>query len=105
MSNDVRNFLEVRNGSLSLEELERQIYGHDVPEESYYKALLEESGRISFWTKYAPPVQALVTLADRKRLNIALEFWSLDSNFIGRLEFRPAKDDEFLAATPAAGKE
>jgi hypothetical protein len=99
MSNDVKNFLAVRNGSLSPEELEEHIYGHEVAVDSYYKARLEESGRISFWTKYAPPVQALVTLADRKRLNIALEFRSLDSSFVGSLEFRPAKDDEFLAPT------
>lgn len=105
MSNDVKNFLAVRDGSLSAEELEQQIYGHEVAEDSYYKARLEESGRISFWTKYVPPVQALVTLADRKRLHIALEFRSLDSSFVGRLEFRPANDDEFLAATREPGKE
>jgi hypothetical protein len=73
MSNDVKNFLAVRNGTLTPVELEKQVYGHEVPEESYYKARLEQSGRISFWTKYAPPVQALVSLADGKRLHIALE--------------------------------
>ena len=96
MSNDVKNFLAIRNGVLTPKEVEQQIYGHELPEDSFYTARLEQSGRISFWTKYAPPVQALVSLADEKRLNIALEFLSLDSNFLGSLEFRPASDSELL---------
>ena len=106
MSNDVKNFLAVRNGTLTPEEVEKQIYGHEVPEDSYYKARLEQSGRISFWTKYAPPVQVLVSLADKKRLDIALEFRSLDSSFVGTLEFRPASDSELLGveSEPEFGK-
>ena len=86
--------------------MEQQIYGYELPEDSYYKARLEQSGRISFWTKYAPPVQALVSLADGKRLHIALEFWSLDSNFVGSLEFRPASDSELtgVESEPEFGK-
>jgi hypothetical protein len=37
-----------------------------------------------------------VSLADEKHLDIALEFLSLDSNFEGNLEFRPASDSELL---------
>jgi hypothetical protein len=106
MSNDVKNFLVVRNGTLTPEEVEEQIYGHGVSEDSYYKARLEQSGRISFWTKDAPPVQALVTIADEKRLHIALEFRSLDSSFVGSLEFRPTSDSEILEVDrePEPGK-
>ena len=35
MSNDVKNFLVVRNGTLTPEEVEEQIYGHGVSEDSY----------------------------------------------------------------------
>jgi hypothetical protein len=56
MSNDVRNAIEVHDGgTLTTEDVVRAVYGGDAdPVEvngSYYKIILEDSGRIRFWTK------------------------------------------------------
>ena len=50
MSNDVKNFLAgAQWQSNPGGEVEKsKLYGHEVPEESYYKARAEQSGRTRF---------------------------------------------------------
>jgi hypothetical protein len=64
MSNDVRNTIELHGGGpLTTEEVLRAVHGEDADlvevNDGYYKIVLEESGRIKFWTKNAPPDGAI----------------------------------------------
>jgi hypothetical protein len=97
MSNDVRNAIEVHDGgTLTTEDVVRAVYGGDAdPVEvngSYYKIILEDSGRIRFWTKYAPPVGEIANLAYRRHLHLTMEFYSVDNAECGSLRFFYSQD-------------
>jgi hypothetical protein len=97
MSNDVRNAIEVHNGGpLTVEDVMRAVYGEDADpvlvNESYYKIVLEDSGRIRFWTKYAPPVGAIANLAYHRHLHLTMEFYSVDNAECGSLRIFYSQD-------------
>jgi hypothetical protein len=95
MSNDVTSMIEIHDGGkLTPEEVDIAVYGEQevavadaLGHGSYYRAYQEKSGRIKIRTKWAPPVSRIAALAYTKRLNLTMEFDSLDKSEVGSLSF------------------
>jgi hypothetical protein len=95
MSNTVRSYIRVHDGGgLTVEDVNLAVHGvHPLPtygseEENYYSALQsKDSEWIIIRTKWAPPVGAIAGLAYERRINVTMEFDSLDNSETGSMQF------------------
>lgn len=92
MSNTVTSYIITHDGgNLTVEDVNLAVHGtHSLPtetgEENYYSAQQGKHG-ITIRTKYSPPVGAIAQLAYKKRINLTMEFDSLDNSEVGSMQF------------------
>lgn len=95
MSNTVTSHILVHDGGkLTLEDVNLAVHGvHPLPtygseEENYYSASQSKGSEwITVRTKWAAPVGAIAQLAYEHRLNVTMEFDSLDNSETGSMQF------------------
>src|SRR6202021_2850641 len=96
MSNMVTSYILVHDGAkLTVEDVNLAVHGaHPLPnygseEENYYSAhyLGKDSEWILIRTKNRPPVGAIAQLAYERRINVTMEFDSLDNSETGSMQF------------------
>jgi hypothetical protein len=95
MSNTVKSYILVLDGGkLTLEDVNLAVHGvHPLPtygreEENYYSASQSKGSEwITVRTKWAAPVGAIAQLAYERRINVTMEFDSLDNSETGSMQF------------------
>jgi hypothetical protein len=94
MSNTVTSHILVHDdGKLTVEDVNIAVHGeHPLPksgeDENYYSARKsKDSEWINVRTKWSAPVGAIARLAYEKRVNLTMEFDSLDNAEVGNMQF------------------
>lgn len=95
MSNTVTSYILVHDGGmLTVEDVNLAVHGvhplrtYNSEEENYYSARQRKDSQwIKVRTKWAPPVGAIAQLAYQRRINVTMEFDSLDNSETGSMQF------------------
>jgi hypothetical protein len=95
VSNTVTSYILVHDGGkLTVEDVNLAVHGvHPLPtygseEENYYSARqIKDSEWIKVRTRWAPPVGAIAQLAYERRINVTMDFDSLDNSETGSMQF------------------
>jgi hypothetical protein len=95
VSNTVKSYILVLDGGkLSVEDVNLAVHGvhplrtYGSEEENYYSASQSKGSEwITVRTKWAAPVGAIAQLAYARRINVTMEFDSLDNSETGSMQF------------------